>query len=335
MKKMVVIFIAICLLALSGCGHAHTWNDATCIAPKMCSTCDATEGDALGHIWINPTCVLPKTCSVCGRTEGKALGHSWVEATCTEPKMCSTCNIIEGSALGHNAPELTCVEDAPCTRCDVIIYAPGHTLTEATCIAPAKCSICGETSGAALGHTTLSGVCGRCGLEMYETVSGHGDDVVSNVFVGEGIYRVHFTHSGRSNFIVKSYDAKGDRDLLINEIGNYNGRVLLLGKAPYAFEITADSLWTYTIERLDIISDSTFAGKGDYVTDLCSLSSGVWVFTHDGKSNFIVKIYTSDGYDLLINEIGKYDGKKMVTIPAGSYAFFEIIADGNWSIKEA
>lgn len=37
--------------------------------------------DILGHTWINPTCVDPKTCHVCGATEGEALGHQGSESS--------------------------------------------------------------------------------------------------------------------------------------------------------------------------------------------------------------------------------------------------------------
>ncbi len=309
MKKLVLILTLVSMLVLSACGHSHTWTDADCTRPK--------------------------TCADCGEIEGEALGHSWDIATCTKAKTCNNCNAMEGDALGHHVPNLTCIDDAVCMRCDENIKAPGHLFLEATCTEPAKCSVCGELSGEALGHTSASGICGRCGLETYETVNGRGDDVISNIIVGSDIYRVHFTHSGRSNFIVRSYDAENDRELLINEIGYYDGYVLLMGKAPFTFEITANGSWTYTIEPLDKIADTSFAGKGDYVTGLSSFSSGVWRFTHDGKSNFVVRVYTSDGRDLLVNEIGKYDGKKMLTIPSGSYSFFEINADGNWTIEKS
>ena len=42
-------FAALLALSLSGCGHQHTWQDATCDTPKTCSECGETEGDALGH----------------------------------------------------------------------------------------------------------------------------------------------------------------------------------------------------------------------------------------------------------------------------------------------
>ena len=61
-------------------------------------------------------------------------------------------------------------------------------------------------------------------------------------------------------------------------------------------------------------------------------SSPVWTFKHDGRSNFIVRLYTAVGTDLLVNEIGSYNGEQIVVIPTGGVAFFEITADGNWSI---
>jgi hypothetical protein len=50
------------------------------------------------------------------------------------------------------------------------------------------------------------------------------------------------THSGSSNFIVRAWGFP-DRDLLVNEIGNYAGTVLV---APglYAWDISADGSWT-------------------------------------------------------------------------------------------
>ncbi len=61
----------------------HNWVDATCAAPKTCSVCGATEGDALDHTWVDATCTASKTCSVCGATEGDALGHDYVAGVCS------------------------------------------------------------------------------------------------------------------------------------------------------------------------------------------------------------------------------------------------------------
>ena len=37
---------------------------------------------ALGHTWTDATCTAPKTCSVCGETEGEAIGHNYVGGKC-------------------------------------------------------------------------------------------------------------------------------------------------------------------------------------------------------------------------------------------------------------
>lgn len=87
---------------------SHNWKAATCTAPKTCSKCGATEGNAAGHSWKDATCTAAKTCTKCGATEGSASGHSWKDATCTAPKTCSKCSATEGSAAGHSYSNGTC-----------------------------------------------------------------------------------------------------------------------------------------------------------------------------------------------------------------------------------
>lgn len=120
-KKILLLAVALCMfiLALSSCEqlHRHTWTDATCTAPKTCTKCGATEGEALGH------------------TEEKVDGRA---ATCTDAGLtdgtkCKVCGLIlqaqdEIPALGHDevsydAKESTCAAggwDAyvACSRCD-------------------------------------------------------------------------------------------------------------------------------------------------------------------------------------------------------------------------
>jgi len=109
--------------------HVHKWTDATCTAPKTCSVCGETEGEALGHTWTDATCTAPKTCSVCGETEGEALGHSY-EAVVTAPDCenggyttytCSVCGdsyvADETEALGHTYDNEF---DADCNVCGAI-----------------------------------------------------------------------------------------------------------------------------------------------------------------------------------------------------------------------
>ena len=82
----------------------HEWTEATCAAPKTCTKCNATEGEAAAHNWAAATCTAPKTCKTCNKTEGAPNGHTEVtleavDPTCTstgltEGKKCSVCNTV-------------------------------------------------------------------------------------------------------------------------------------------------------------------------------------------------------------------------------------------------
>ena len=95
-------------------------------------------------------------CSVCGATSSetiKATGHNYTKvsgsgATCTAAGN----SVMKCSNCGDQKTETQ--------------KALGHKWTAATCTAAKKCSRCGITEGNALGHTTTSGKCGRCGQEI-------------------------------------------------------------------------------------------------------------------------------------------------------------------------
>ncbi len=340
---------------IEGKALGHSWLDATCLSPKKCSRCGIEEGRSLGHDWSEATCLSAKTCQRCGSTDGKALGHDVPGLSCTQGATCKRCG-QDVNALGHNWIDATCLEPKRCDRCGIIEgKALGHSLAQpvkenevsATCTDKGHwdeviyCLNCKEElsrtskTAEALGHTTNNGVCERCGYEIYKTVSGKGDDVLTNITVGDGLYRVRFKNSGKSNFVVWVHDVYGDKDLAVNEIGNFDGYYLLLGTAPYMFEIESSGKWSYTIEKLVKTSETSFKGKGCFVTNIIEVSSGSWTITHNGKSNFIVWAITTSGRDLIVNEIGVYNGKKYISIPKGSNVVFAIEADGNWSITPA
>ena len=69
------------------------------------------DPNACEHEWSEANCLAPKTCSKCGSTEGEALGHeAGAEATCTTAQICTRCEIELVSALGHT---LTFVNTLP------------------------------------------------------------------------------------------------------------------------------------------------------------------------------------------------------------------------------
>ena len=100
MRRAITLLFALALtLGLGGCGHTHTWTEATCTQPKTCLEDGVTEGEPLGHDWRAATCTQPKTCARCGETEGAALGHRPLEADYWTPSLCAVCGAELGPAL--------------------------------------------------------------------------------------------------------------------------------------------------------------------------------------------------------------------------------------------
>lgn len=182
-------------------------------------------------------------------------------------------------------------------------------------------------------------------LPDFETLkfSGTGDSVLTDIKVPTGaIYYAYISHSGRRNFSIWVYDESEDRDLAVNEIGNFSGYYLFTFDTISRIEITADGNWEIAIGQLTMPPDSSeitsLSGSGPYVSYIFDAPSGVWTFTHDGSSNFIVHSYVTDGTsllrknrDMLVNEIGSYSGEQYISVPAGMHLILSIEADGNWS----
>jgi len=149
----VCVLVMALVLILAGCSCKHEWTEATCVAPKTCSLCGETEGEALGHTWQDATCAAPKTCSVCQATEGELGGHVWIDATCTSPKTCSICQFKDDKVTDHTWQDATCEAPKTCSVCQATQgEALGHTWQEATCLAPKTCSVCQATEGELADH---------------------------------------------------------------------------------------------------------------------------------------------------------------------------------------
>jgi len=78
------------------------------------------------------------------------------------------------------------------------------------------------------------------------------------------------------------------------------------------------------------------SGTGQEATSKFSLEKGLSIFrmTHDGDSNFGVWLLDGEGekVDLLVNEIGAFDGSKAVGIKKQGDYILDISADGRWTI---
>jgi hypothetical protein len=147
-KGLVIALVAVAVIVVAlliGFFTIHTWEDATCDAPRTCSLCGKTEGKPLAHSYTVMTCTEDSVCEHCGRLNRAAPGHQWRDADCQNPKTCTNCGETEGTPQGHS-------------------------WEEATCHVAKTCSVCGETEGEALGHDwepatyTEPETCSRCGL---------------------------------------------------------------------------------------------------------------------------------------------------------------------------
>jgi len=165
---------------------------------------------------------------------------------------------------------------------------------------------------------------------------GQGDDVIKLEIPAVPVV-VELTHDGTSNFAVTSLDDSFESiDLLVNEIGPYEGtRGMQLSEDEIVtgLEIMADGNWTYEIRPVaqEPVLSCPVNGRGDDIIVLSNFkdSGRPADLTHDGESNFSIVTYGGFLPDLIVNEIGPYDG----TVKVSAEPFvWDITADGAWSI---
>jgi len=146
-----------------------------------------------------------------------------------------------------------------------------------------------------------------------------------------------FKFSGNGNIAVWSVAADGSQvDLLINEIDRYSGTTMFNDDGSVvALKIEADGKWSGTVKSLLQAPRwnpaKPLSGKGDVVYALNPFSSGLATIhaKYRGVSNFAIKSISSDGYELLFNEIGNYTGENL--LPDGTGIIVISAAGGSWS----
>lgn len=214
----------------------------------------------------------------------------------------------------------------------------------------------GARVGSATETTVLGGIAAlssavESGLECLEAVgsfnapivtSGSGDKYIDYAIPFDSPAVLEIRHKGDSNFSIVSYDGSGDYiDLLVNEIGDYRGRVLVYNELDRYqdervrhLEISADGDWEIVAIPTSFLRTFTTSasGSGDDVIQVWTSADRI-TLSHDGTSNFIViargQFQYGSTWDLLVNEIGAYAGQ--VRLESGTN-LFSIQADGNWTI---
>lgn len=176
--------------------------------------------------------------------------------------------------------------------------------------------------------------------------SGNGNQVVNGVDIPAGSYYAEFKNNGSSNFIAKLYygDKSYDYFLLANEIGACAGQFSMYDNGNAAIrngmlEVESTGDWTIEFKPVSGTTTTNLKGSGTIVTGVFTAPAArnIVSCTHDGSSNFIVKIIKYNGtksydYELVTNEIGSYSGQKVVTLTPGTQYYFYVEADGSWTV---
>jgi hypothetical protein len=146
---------------------------------------------------------------------------------------------------------------------------------------------------------------------------------------------VAMTHNGSGGFAVTSVDEGGRIvGLLGHGYGKYHGTMLVdTREQPAALRVRATGSWQLVIR--DARKAPTWTGNGsgktssvlqvapDTVQTLTTVR-----YSHEGTSNFVIRSYDSQSWELLVNEIGKVQGETV--LPVGT-RFVEVEADGAWT----
>lgn len=171
-----------------------------------------------------------------------------------------------------------------------------------------------------------------------QSFSGTGSEVVMLDPLGEDVFYATVTHDGSSNIALWSVDENGqDIDLLVNEIGGYEGKVALnFGEDPAALRIEADGAWTIDLVHLAEAprwdGEGVYEDRGDSVLIVDGVADGLTpvTLTHDGESNFAIWAWGESYPDLIVNDIGAYEATTL--LPDGTLVL-QVDADGTWTIS--
>ena len=176
-------------------------------------------------------------------------------------------------------------------------------------------------------------------------LSGDGQMATEPFDLESGLAIFTMAYQGEGNFIVKLLDEDGAPvgGAIANEAGSFEGSNAAQTKAAgqHVLDVQARGPWTITIEQPRPSSapeTTSFSGDSTAITDFFQLPGGLTRFnlTHQGSSNFIVKLLDRDGAPVggaLVNEVGSFEGSKAVRVPEDGIYLLQVGADGPWTIQ--
>ncbi|QCC60778.1 hypothetical protein NP511_02215 [Natrinema thermotolerans] len=171
------------------------------------------------------------------------------------------------------------------------------------------------------------------------SVSGSGNQVYSNVGIIGGLTVIEAQHTGSRNFIVKLVPETGMENIMVNQIGAFDGsRAALVGRGTYQMSIEADGDWELELTQPRPSSGDSlpFEQQGTSATVLGPLEfDGTHTIgaAHNGRRNFIVQVLPPQGQfpTIAVNEIGSYEGT--TSFRHSGLGYVAIQADGGWGIR--
>jgi len=164
-------------------------------------------------------------------------------------------------------------------------------------------------------------------------IRGTGHTATGSITLPAPISVAHFTHDGRSSFVVQAF-VGGQGDLLINTVGAYDGSRPLFEGSPVQLDIQADGAWTVTITAMTCCAASgELAGSGDAVSNQFNPPGRqAWEFSNSGQRSYVVYAHCVGGDQLVLSRIGAVRGSMVVQFGRGP-CYWEVLSDGSWSIR--
>jgi hypothetical protein len=183
-----------------------------------------------------------------------------------------------------------------------------------------------------------------------EPVSLHGTGPITTgaITLPASVSVVALSYAGSGKFAVdvltERWYGNSQQSLLVH-LGPYKGRRLLKVGSPIRLNIQSDGgQWTVAIAAISCCGNPLDAsGVGDEVTDQFRPRDSFptnWEFVHEGIGKFIVRLHFANGASRTVaSSLGPYRGQAIVTfgeaviVVEGGPCFWEVQADGNWSIR--
>ena len=341
-----------CTRCSTTCSHSYSSSvtkAATCTATGTrkytCSTCKYSYTETIAktaHSYAAATCTAPKTCTACGATSGNALGHSYSSSgSCTR---CGTgCSHSYTSSVTKAATcTATGTRKYTCSTCGYSytesIAKISHNYAAATCTAPKTCTACGTTSGSALGHSYSSSVtkaatcttagtrkytCSRCSNSYTESIAATGHSYSSKVTAPTCTAQGYTTYTCSS--CSDSY-----KDNYTDATGHS-----YVGSTCSGCGVTRDYYLFGFINGANYACEEDSANIGTY-----KFSNGTLSVTFDSDSYVAVKTgdnlswYMTNGYDASATKVTLYntnqgiDANKMF-VPGGTTVKFTLTVNTN------